>query len=122
VGAGLTRIGGWAQRFVECGASAFIGSLWEISDDLAIRFAVEFYNRLWGLSGHSPQPLGQAFSEARRVIKAADPADPTWLAYVLYGDPEARVLLGTGPRDVGLEVASPGAPRDDLAVAAVDRP
>ena len=39
-------------------------------------------------------PLGQAFHEARMAIKAADEANPTWLAYVLYGDPQGQVLLG----------------------------
>jgi hypothetical protein len=96
VGVGLTQLGGWAQRFIDSGASAFIGSLWEINDVLAARFAREFYNRLWGVNAFAgkPQPLGQAFYEARMAIKAADEANPTWLAYVLYGDPYGQVLLG----------------------------
>ncbi len=95
-GFALTQLGGWAQRFLDAGASAFIGSLWEINDQLAAQFAREFYNRLWGINEQrgKPQPLGQAFHEARLVIKACDPANPTWLAYVLYGDPLGRVVLG----------------------------
>jgi hypothetical protein len=89
-GFGLTRLGGWADRFIAAGASAFIGSLWEIDDALAARFAVEFYNRFFGLAGHVRQPLGQAFREARLVLKDLDPANPTWLAYVLYGNPRAE--------------------------------
>ena len=89
-GFGLTRLGGWAERFIAAGASAFIGSLWEINDELAARFAVEFYNRFFGLAGHARQPLGQAFREARLVLKELDPANPTWLAYVLYGNPRAE--------------------------------
>jgi hypothetical protein len=94
VGFGLTGLGGWAEKFLQSGASAFIGSLWEINDKLAAQFAQEFYNRLWGLTGVAPAPLGQAFHEARMAIKTADEANPTWLAYVLYGDPQGRVLLG----------------------------
>ncbi len=96
VGVGLTQLGGWAQRFIDSGASAFIGSLWEINDALAARFAREFYDRLWGVNvfAGKPQPLGQAFYEARMAIKTADEANPTWLAYVLYGDPYGQVLLG----------------------------
>lgn len=94
VGFGLTQLGGWAQRFLDLGASAFIGSLWEVNDQLAARFAREFYNRLWGLEGFAQQDLGRAFYEARMVIKAADEANPTWLAYVLYGDPHGQVVLG----------------------------
>jgi len=94
VGFGLTGLGGWAEKFLQSGASAFIGSLWEINDKLAAQFAQEFYNRLWGLGGEAAAPLGQAFHEARMAIKAADEANPTWLAYVLYGDPQGQVLLG----------------------------
>ncbi|PKO22149.1 MAG: hypothetical protein CVU38_10920 [Chloroflexi bacterium HGW-Chloroflexi-1] len=99
----LTGLGGWTQQFLDSGASAFIGSLWEINDALATRFAREFYNRLWGLAGHDPTPLGRAFYEARMIIKEADPANPTWLAYALYGDPYGRVRLGrdTGTRGHG---------------------
>ncbi len=96
VGIGLTQLGGWAQTFLDCEASAFIGALWEANDVLAAQFAQEFYNRLWGLGAFAGerQPLGQAFHEARMAIKAADPANPTWLAYVLYGDPYGQVVLG----------------------------
>ncbi len=94
VGVGLTQLGGWAQTFLDCEASAFIGSLWEVNDALAAQFAKEFYNRLWGLEGFARQDLGQAFYEARMAIKLADPANPTWLAYVLYGDPHGQVMLG----------------------------
>ena len=94
VGFGLTGLGGWAEKFLQSGASAFIGSLWAINDKLAAVFAQEFYTRLWGLGGKAAVPLGQAFHEARMTIKAADEANPTWLAYVLYGDPQGQVLLG----------------------------
>jgi hypothetical protein len=96
VGAGLTYLGGWAEAFYTAGVSAFIGSLWEINDALAAQFARAFYDRLWGLGEFAgkAQPLGQAFFEARGVIRDADPANPTWLAYVLYGDPYGQVLLG----------------------------
>lgn len=56
LGFSLTRLGGWAKRFVEAGASAFIGTLWEVNDQLAADFAIEFYNRLFrrgGASGHA---------------------------------------------------------------------
>ncbi len=98
VGAGLTYLGGWAEAFYDAGVSAFIGSLWEINDVLAAQFARAFYDRLWGLGAFvgQPQPLGQAFHEARLAIRDADPANPTWLAYVLYGDPYGQVILGGG--------------------------
>jgi hypothetical protein len=92
----LTRLGGWAADLLAFGVSAFVGSLWAINGKLAAQFAQEFYNRLWGINGFEgrPQPLGQAFHEARMKIKEADEANPTWLAYVLYGDPYGQVVLG----------------------------
>ena len=82
----LTGIGGWAARFVRAGATAFIGSLWEVNDDLAASFAVEFYTH-W-LAG---KPFAEAGSLARAAIRAADDTNPTWLAYTLYGDPNGVV-------------------------------
>ena len=99
-GFGLTRLAGWAERFIAAGASVFVGSLWEVNDTLAGRFVIEFYNRLFGLVGLTPQPLGQAFREARLVIKDLDPANPAWLAYVLYGNPNTQVML------IGTEIES----------------
>lgn len=93
-GFGLTRLGGWAPRFIESGACAFIGSLWKINSELAARFAVEFYDRLFGRNHGPAMALGQAFHGARLAIKAIDPGNPTWLAYVLYGNPNAQVVLG----------------------------
>lgn len=85
-GFSLTGMGGWAARFVRAGASAFVGSLWEVNDELAAAFAIRFYTDL--LQGAS---LGDAFHAARAQIRAQDPANPTWLAYTLYADPNGRV-------------------------------
>ncbi|MEM4723790.1 MAG: CHAT domain-containing protein [Candidatus Hadarchaeum sp.] len=90
---GLTRLGGWAKRFIEAGAIVFLGTMWEVNDSLAAAFAVEFYDRLLGLNGHQPMPLAQAVHGARMEIKSQAPANPTWLAYVVYGDPKARVVF-----------------------------
>ncbi len=86
VGFALTRLGGWADRFVQGGCSAFIGSIWEVNDGLAVAFAKEFYDQF--LSG---VPLGEAIQTARLKIREQDPGNSTWLAYTLYGDPLSRV-------------------------------
>ncbi len=90
-GFGLTRLGGWVESFIAAGASAFIGALWVINDVLAARFAQEFYNRILGLGGQVRLPLAAAFREARLVLRDLNPANPTWLAYALYGEPRALV-------------------------------
>lgn len=90
----LIGLGGWAQQFVRAGASAFIGTQWEAHDALAAEFAVALYEALW-----SGQTLGQAAHTARQAIKQRDAANPTWLAYAVYGHPNLRVWLAgqTGP-------------------------
>ena len=79
------KLDGWAEKFMRAGAAAFIGSLWEVSDGMAREFAQELYRRL--VDGDQ---LGKAVMAARRSV-AAEPGDPTWLAYAVYGDPRARV-------------------------------
>lgn len=37
-------------------------------------------------------PLAQAVNGARMIIKEKASANPTWLAYVLYGNPNAKVV------------------------------
>jgi len=85
----LCGLGGWAQKMVgEIGVSAFVGAQWEIHDRLASAFAIHFYDGLQaGLT------LGQAFHQARQHIRELAPNNPTWLAYTLYGDPNARVYF-----------------------------
>lgn len=93
VGFSLTQMGGWAARFVRAGATAFVGSLWEVNDVLAAKFAIKFYGEL--LAG---QTLGDAFHTARDHIREEDRANPTWLAYTLYADPNGRVKPVSGER------------------------
>lgn len=87
LGFDLTGPGGWAQRMVdECGVTAFIGSHWAIHDQLAALFSRTFYTEL--LDGKT---LGAAFHTARLTIREKQPANPTWLAYTLYGDPNSQI-------------------------------
>ena len=83
-GMALTGIGGWANRFVEAGAGAFIGAYWSVYDEAAYAFAREVYTRL--LKGEA---VGRAVRDARLAIRS--PGDPTWLAYTVFADPLATV-------------------------------
>ena len=80
-----TTIEGWAASFLRAGAGAFIGSLWEVVDTSASTYAQEFYRA--ALAGRT---LGESARQARDAVRD-NPADPTWLAYTLYGDPAATV-------------------------------
>jgi hypothetical protein len=79
------RLDGWASKFLEAGAAAFVGSLWAVSDGAAREFAQELYSRLQAGSS-----LGEAVKSAR-ITAASQLDDPTWLAYAVYGDPRATL-------------------------------
>jgi hypothetical protein len=83
-GRGLTGLGGWATELLRAGAGAFVGSYWNVTDDLAVDFSTAFYQRL--LAGDT---VGAATRTARLAIRDAD--DPTWLAYTAFADPGARI-------------------------------
>lgn len=95
LGASLTRLGGWAERFAVAGCSAFMGTLWAVDDNSAREFARTFYNDICrGVS------LGEACRHARSSVRRED--DPSWLAYCLYADPQAVLVLpGISPPEPG---------------------
>jgi len=80
-----TSLDGWAEKFIGAGVAAFIGSLWEVRDHTAREFAEELYRRL-----QARDSLGEAVMSARRAA-GNQAGDPTWLAYAVYGDPQARI-------------------------------
>jgi CHAT domain-containing protein len=77
---------GLASAFIYGGARACIGALWPIHDDAAAQFAIEFYR-----SALDGQTVGEALRLARGEIKERFPDRITWAAFVLYGDPTARL-------------------------------
>lgn len=83
-GMGLTRPGGWPRGFLAAGAGAFIGPFWKVADASAATFAASFYDQLIG--GAS---VGAAARTARLAIQVA--SDPTWLAYSVYANCDARL-------------------------------
>jgi CHAT domain-containing protein len=81
---GYNRLDSWATAFLDAGAGAFAGSLWDVRDRTAKDFAEALYSQLVG-----GRTLGEAALIARRL--AASSGDPTWLAYAIYGDADAKV-------------------------------
>ncbi|NSL85776.1 CHAT domain-containing protein [Chitinophaga sp. Mgbs1] len=79
---GITGIGGWASRFIEVGASVFIGAYWNVLDERAHVFAAALYKEL--LQGAT---IGKAVQTAR--LATNNNGDPAWLAYTVYADPNA---------------------------------
>lgn len=85
----LSGLAGWAERWVRgCGCGAFIGPLWKVDDDAALRFASVFYERL--LSGKT---LGEAIQEARKVVRDEFAETLCWAAYSVYANPNASSLV-----------------------------
>jgi hypothetical protein len=80
-GMSLTGIGGWAAKFLSCGAAAFIGAHWSVYDKEAHIFAKAFYDQL--LSGKT---IAEAVQLARTKTEY-----PTGLAYTVFADPLAKI-------------------------------
>jgi CHAT domain len=80
--AGGRDVEGLAIPFLEGGASIFISTLWRVRDAAAYAFAHAFYQQAL---------QGMAIGEALRRVKDSwlhdRPGDPSWAAYVLYGNP-----------------------------------
>jgi hypothetical protein len=75
----------WAASFITSGASAFVGPIWPVKQDVDVSFLRGFYTYLW--MGKS---LGAAFQNGQQLAKTANPDTLDWMAYTLYGDPMAR--------------------------------
>ena len=80
-------VDGWGPAVLETGASGYIGGLWPLGDKAAADAASRFYASAVA-GAHVP------VAEAVRQIRAAfaTTGDPTYLAYVFYGD--AGMALG----------------------------
>jgi class 3 adenylate cyclase/CHAT domain-containing protein/tetratricopeptide (TPR) repeat protein len=83
---------GLANAFLLAGAQHYIGSFWEISDQLSSTFAVAFYRALAQGMG-----VGEALRRARQALAERYGEESVmWASYVLYGDPTCRYLEVTG--------------------------
>jgi hypothetical protein len=86
----FTGLGGWVERFVNAsGCGAFVGPLWSVRDSLALGFAETFYNEL-----AQGKTLGEAAWTARQHVREQESGAPSWLAYTIYGHPNAKIRLG----------------------------
>lgn len=84
-------VDGWAPAALEAGASGYIGALWPVSDGGAARFGATFHRSLELRLRDGPVSIPQILTETRR--RFLDQGDPTFLAYVYFGD--ANLTLST---------------------------
>lgn len=85
-GYNLTGTGGFARAFMKKGAGAFIGTHWSIGDLSALEFSKTLYEQL--LDGKN---MMTAVNAARKAAKNNE--EVTWLAYVVYADPYAKLEI-----------------------------
>ena len=83
LGFSLTKIGGFAQAFLQAGAGAFVGTLWSVGDAPARAFTEALYDALGN---------GDTLADAtRKAREKARFEDASWLAYAVYGHPHAAL-------------------------------
>ncbi|MEX2153965.1 MAG: CHAT domain-containing protein [Gemmatimonadaceae bacterium] len=89
----LTSVGGFAQAFLGKGAGAFVGTLWAVGDEPAHTFTEAFYKEL---------RKGKTIAAAARAGRdaAMRAREGTWLAYVVYGNPDGRVVWSDKTADI----------------------
>jgi hypothetical protein len=92
----LSGMGGWVNKLLQYGCSGFVGTNWEVQDDLAADFAIAFYEGL-----RAGRSFGEACHQARMTIRAANPGNSTWLAYVLYAHPLGVLRAAPPPAQPG---------------------
>jgi hypothetical protein len=90
MGISPTGLEGWVPQWIRgCACAALLGPQWTVNDRLALAFTKAFYTRL-----ERGRTLGEAVRAARRALRRIDPNHPSWLAFVLYAQPNARTVLG----------------------------
>lgn len=114
-----------ANAFLLAGVRHYVGTLWDVPDEPACHFALEFYKALVGGA-----TIGDAMRAAREALSARYGADTVlWASHLLYGDPNTR-LFRAHPRSqprrrIGARrnhaTSPPPASRDTTPRAAVTR-
>jgi hypothetical protein len=83
-------VDGWAPAVLETGASGYVGGLWPLNDKSAAEFAMTFYRMLDERIDSGAVNLADLLRDTRRVFY--ENGDPTYLAYVYYGDPNLKIV------------------------------
>jgi CHAT domain len=84
----LVGVGGFAQTFIERGATAVVAPLWSVKDNLAYEVAMKFYQTLYD---HPDRSFADIVREIRaKAYDSTAGAEDTYAAYCFYGDPLAH--------------------------------
>lgn len=77
--------GALARAFLLAGARNYVGTWWEVEDELAEAFALQLHEAL-----ALGRTVGEALADARRRLRERDPLH--WAAWLHWGDPRERVF------------------------------
>jgi CHAT domain-containing protein len=86
VAASLSLVAGFPAAFLNAGAAAVVSPLWVVNDERAKEISEFFYN---AALARPSRTLGDVMREIR--ARWREGRHLTYLAYVLYGDPLARI-------------------------------
>ena len=82
---------GWGPVILSTGAGGFLGAMWPLLDDAAADFAQGFYDELSSSQDEGGVFVADVLRDVRRRFYTT--GDPTYLAYVFYGDANLRVSI-----------------------------
>ena len=83
---GAVRLEDWASELESLNPAAVVGTLWNVRDSTATHFAKRFYTRFV----ERKLNLSESILLARQDARGVSPVDSSWLAYIVYGDPNAK--------------------------------
>lgn len=83
----LGDYGGFPGNCLGGGFSGFVAPLWAVSDTVAMRIAIAFYDQALGSATRAPRRVGEILRDIRGGYSANDETEATYMAYVFYGNP-----------------------------------
>jgi len=83
-------VDGWAPAALDAGASGYVGSLWPVSQNGAADFGATFHSQFDQRLKEGPASVAKTLMETRR--KFLENGDPTFLAYVYFGDADLELV------------------------------
>lgn len=84
-------VDGWAPSVLEAGASGYVGGLWPLDDQGAAEFASNFYTRMNQQAATRTISVSDLLRDSRKQFYKN--GNPTFLAYVYYGDPNMQFQI-----------------------------
>jgi hypothetical protein len=83
-------VDGWAPAVLEAGACGYVGALWPLNDRGAVEFSTHFYETMDEELKTNSADIAEILRQTRRLF--LENGDPTFLAYIFYGDPYLRLV------------------------------